>query len=1308
MIFSTIEEKVEASLPFFHIQASFRKFVKHNKHMNNLYSLAKKNNRFSAYFNRSIIKAFAWFYQINVKAYRIRLNVIRKFLQANRSMYKTFVSTPNKHLPNMPNKRNEYLNKIYGKVAYHLDSVYLENKCTKKYVNYNFLNNMNTSQILINTNTINYLPSLSQDDNFNEDSLCKRPCDMNCIIPHNWGLRCFESLKKLQPKKALSSLIDEYLLFETCTLCNGDYNTCVGEIKCQDNLQFLNKMAVHFPKVRLMVRKFYYCRNLINQYHSINHALGFGLVTKLDIHHAKKLQPNNQSHKLDSSLMNNDDNDSSVVKPTINYQLYNKLFQEFCKDLKMRLQLQACESCCKLFKPTDLTPIKANEVTQNKDILKKLFGTNINASGLPICRNFCHKDLFILQRVPIYSHLNNMYLEATPEEIKCLNIYEKQLISLARVYQSIVKLSTKSKLSVFRGIPALKGIAIHLPLTLDATNQYIQDTLPNYNHLKIIIDSMPTKNSVVWRTLVNLDKVYSAISLLTKINHYYLKTKILPQNNISLYKMIKFVKPNVEDQSKVDHDPYVQLSSNIFNPRQYTVIDLDKVNTNDTDCNKYLSKKNIQKPLSNNDVHLDHLCFPELFPRGVGGMFDERQYEVKPAMYLRHILMNRNPIARRNQQYVFSALHNKDVRASESGIFTQMNVMAGKQFTASEFLGKVKINDDELEPNLHTVMNKVRNSKQYWNQVSSDLRAFNQARGPAHIFLTLNPAEYNWMDLKEFLVVHCKDLPNIDTIQFNDLLNIEPGLVAYYFNQRFNSFFAKVLFAHNGPIGKVTGYFWRREYQSRGAPHMHIKLWINGAPIIGVDKEEDVINFIDNHITCALPDPIKEPILYDLVIRFQIHHCTESCIRHRFTGHCKTKYCRYGYPRQPQLTTTLNSVEDTLRSRKKCLGKKIYNLKRKPNECYVNDYNPIILLIWAANMDIQFIGEYTMALDKYITGYITKPERNATKELWEQSSKDSSLRSQLKSFSLKCLKSREAGIYEAFDKILGFQMCEFSTKVTWVNTFEPEKRRKMVLPKHELEKLAGGSTKIFRSNSSDDYYPNRPDELEHTSFFEFISQYDIKSEKCSANHKKCFKLKSDPITNKPIGFIHRRSEDKIINTMTIKVSDQNSSEAYFRQLLFLFKPWREEHTLISKFQSYYEAYQDIQEQAMLDPNLFDMDRHDKYQFVRQRTAKASLIAERIRSEKNDTNFGHRNHANQKEVGVTDFILSKVDPQKLELKIKSLNNEQKRIFDKIIANIEHIEAHKNKKCHCHLIPKPIRMFCSGVAGNIIKSKLNFVL
>ena len=53
----------------------------------------------------------------------------------------------------------------------------------------------------------------------------------------------------------------------------------------------------------------------------------------------------------------------------------------------------------------------------------------------------------------------------------------------------------------------------------------------------------------------------------------------------------------------------------------------------------------------------------------------------------------------------------------------------------------------------------------------------------------------------------------------------------------------------------------------------------------------------------------------------------------------------------------------------------------------MNDYNPLLLLLLKANMDIQFVSESSLALAHYVTGYVTKAERSNISEVWLSESK---------------------------------------------------------------------------------------------------------------------------------------------------------------------------------------------------------------------------------------------------------------------------------------------------------------------------------
>ena len=75
--------------------------------------------------------------------------------------------------------------------------------------------------------------------------------------------------------------------------------------------------------------------------------------------------------------------------------------------------------------------------------------------------------------------------------------------------------------------------------------------------------------------------------------------------------------------------------------------------------------------------------------------------------------------------------------------------------------------------------------------------------------------------------------------------------------------------------------------------------------------------------------------------------------------------------------------------------RKVYKLPRSPEEIRINNYNPLLLMLWKANMDVQFIGESTLAIAQYVTGYVTKAEKSNLQDLWQEISYHQSIYSKL-------------------------------------------------------------------------------------------------------------------------------------------------------------------------------------------------------------------------------------------------------------------------------------------------------------------------
>ncbi len=78
--------------------------------------------------------------------------------------------------------------------------------------------------------------------------------------------------------------------------------------------------------------------------------------------------------------------------------------------------------------------------------------------------------------------------------------------------------------------------------------------------------------------------------------------------------------------------------------------------------------------------------------------------------------------------------------------------------------------------------------------------------------------------------------------------------------------------------------------------------------------------------------------------------------------------CRFGFPHKESTETVVLPEEDIAKK-----NGKIVVLKRKKSEARINNYNPDILLLWGANMDIQPVGGM-YGVSYYVAKYVSKEE----------------------------------------------------------------------------------------------------------------------------------------------------------------------------------------------------------------------------------------------------------------------------------------------------------------------------------------------
>lgn len=121
----------------------------------------------------------------------------------------------------------------------------------------------------------------------------------------------------------------------------------------------------------------------------------------------------------------------------------------------------------------------------------------------------------------------------------------------------------------------------------------------------------------------------------------------------------------------------------------------------------------------------------------------------------------------------------------------------------------------------------------------------------------------------------------------------DPISVSRKFCLKFHAFFQKLI-VKGGVLGTIDHFYWKKEYQARGAPHYHVLLWARDAPVIGQDDPDRVLHWIRERITCRIPDKDSDLKLYDLVTKYQMHKCSPYCQRRRkLKGNTFITRCRF-------------------------------------------------------------------------------------------------------------------------------------------------------------------------------------------------------------------------------------------------------------------------------------------------------------------------------------------------------------------------------------------------------------------------------
>ena len=176
----------------------------------------------------------------------------------------------------------------------------------------------------------------------------------------------------------------------------------------------------------------------------------------------------------------------------------------------------------------------------------------------------------------------------------------------------------------------------------------------------------------------------------------------------------------------------------------------------------------------------------------------------------------------------------------------------------------------------------LRGSPPYFEKAKKDLFAMNRQLGSATFFCTFSAAETKWNHLLRMLgeLIDKKSYSNdeLNAMTWEEksrLIQNDPVTCARHFDFQVQQFILKFLLSDCAPLGKIEDLSYRVEFQQRGSPHIHMLIWIEGAPKFGKNSDEDICRFIDN--TISRSKPTDDCVLDELVSR-QVHNHSFTCV----------------------------------------------------------------------------------------------------------------------------------------------------------------------------------------------------------------------------------------------------------------------------------------------------------------------------------------------------------------------------------------------------------------------------------------------
>ncbi|XP_071943751.1 uncharacterized protein [Antedon mediterranea] len=825
-------------------------------------------------------------------------------------------------------------------------------------------------------------------------------------------------------------------------------------------------------------------------------------------------------------------------------------------------------------------------------------------------------------KVPAEASSNNLQLHDIPPELKSLNNLEQHLIGLNIPFMKLMNLPKG-------GQNGIHGPVVCVPSNTIETVKILPRPKADDQLISVKLKRKLSYKGYYKYKFVNTTNVIQALEYLQDHNKWYFDVAIDEKwHNYLSKENIQSANDNVEDQQTcVENNDEDEVEDRLCGVAFDT--SLQPVDRRQNVVDEYFRDIICCAPCENNspiallsNESNEAKSFPVLFPTGQPTFHDARDVKITLGRYLQNRLMHIDNRFANNTEFIFYAQSIYELQQILSSISIALRKGSSKKddfskLTISDLKNANKIEEILKSDMGYKFLKQIRGTPPYWQATQKDVIAMVRQIGKPAFFLSFSSADFRWKEIMTTLLSQTGDQRNIDELEWTDkcnLLKSNPVTVARMFDKRFHTFLKRVILSEANPIGKVIDYFYRIEFQMRGSPHVHMLVWVENAPVFGLDEDKKIVDFVDKYISCAVPCKIVDPEMNEIVSSVQIHSKKHS-------KSCKKKgtNCRFNFPRQPSEKTFVmrlivdknNDDKDATKQAKELLtkvkdavsneetyqkAKELFQslgitqnafedannciateekivIKRNPQDVWVNQYNPSLLRAWNANMDIQYITN-VYACIIYLVSYMSKSERemglllsHAASEMKEG---NEDVGKSLRKLGHVYMNNREVSAQESVYRVCGLRLKECSRKVEFIPVGPNPVR--MSLPLNVIKNKPDDDRSPWLPNKIDKYKA-RPhsSEFNNMCLATFCSNYRIISSsetKGNKQKKNVFHLQNN------LGFIQKRTRTGNAIVRYPRFPVNSASEKYFLSILQLFLPFRAEKQLKPpKFQTFEQFYE---------------------------------------------------------------------------------------------------------------------------------------